>query len=178
MHTNIQHLDKKIHPIYSSNKFPLNHSNHVLENRCFKSLNLDVESSWRRMLEAFHWLSVTAVSMAIPHAPWFPNLLLILSECSVKYYLVWAQKNWVKLSFIWLETVIGIERTMCGLFFTICSHFMSSTFIYAYFLRPLLLINICYKRKIPTGWQLVTIIIIYGEKMPVTQNTVKLGVYA
>lgn len=27
------------------------------------------------MLEAFHWLKVAAVSMAILHAPWFTNLL-------------------------------------------------------------------------------------------------------
>lgn len=136
----------KKHPIYSSNKPPLNHSNHVLENRCFKSLNLEVKWSWRSMLEAFYWLIVAAVSMAIPHAPWFPNLTL--SKCSGKYYLLWGQKNWVKLSsFIELETVIEIGTCM-KLSFMVCSHFLSSTFIYAYFLRPLLLIYVT-KEKYP-----------------------------
>lgn len=51
-------------------------------------------------------------------------------------------------------------------------HFMSSTFIYLQFLRPLLLINICYKREISIGQQLVIIIIIYGEKVPAMQNTI------
>lgn len=74
---------------------------------------------------------------------------------------------------------------MCGLSITIHSHFIPSTFIYAYFLRPLLLMNICCKIKIPIGQQLVTLEIIYGKKMSVIYgkkmsvigNTITLGVY-
>lgn len=156
MHIKFQHLHKKkkIHPIYSSNNPPLNHSNHVLENRCFKSLNLEVEWSWKSMLEAFHWLNVAAVSMAILHAPWFPNLLLTLSKCSGKYYLVWGKKKKMgQIIIIYLASDSNRNREdhvwalLCsGLQF---ARILSSTFIYAYFLRPLLLINICYKEKYP-----------------------------
>jgi hypothetical protein len=125
-----------------------------------------VEWSWRSMLEAFHWL----MWLQFPWQFHMHPISQIFSLFQNAVAIVWGQKSGQIITVYWArKRNRKIENHVWTLLYSLLSFYVIYTHLCIFSMPSA--INIWYKRKVPIRQQLITIIIIYGEKMPVILNT-------